>query len=114
MIDEQAEQVIDRDQNQDQRQKPCAGTAEKDQALNQQHRIFQAAGHCIIQEQRQRQKTEQKHDAVKNHTKPPLRQICTGRAFRPPMPDLIERPLPGKEGSGQSEQTDETACRMNL
>ena len=60
-------QIVDQNQHGDQRQPGDAGPAVKEDAFQQKDRVFGAPGRKIIQQQCQRHKTEQKHDAVEHH-----------------------------------------------
>ena len=64
---QQRPQVVKDDQHGDQRQERNTCPAVEDEAFCQQHCIFGAARHQIIQQQRKRQEAEQEHHTVKNH-----------------------------------------------
>ena len=73
---QQRPQVVEHDKRCNQRQKFNAGPAVENQAFCQQHCIFGAAGHQIIQQQGKRQKAEQEHHTVKNHGVLPSFESC--------------------------------------
>ena len=79
---QQAPQIVEYNQDRNQRKKCNAGPAVEQQALRQQHCIFGTAGYQIIQQQGKRQKAEQEHHTVKNHGGTPFLLMASPREPR--------------------------------
>ena len=82
---QQPPQVVEYDQADNQRQIFYTGPAVEQQAFHQQHHVFAPPGDEVVRKQRQRQKAEQEHNAVKNHPRDLLSFVYKNR----PLPSGV-------------------------